>query len=129
LQRHGADRIVVGIDAREGRVAVQGWTDTSAIEAADLAQRMGALGVSRVVYTDIGRDGMLSGSTQRFGEVGPRSGLRSSVLYARWTISRALRGYEDGVDRSHHRDGLYRGLVSLPRPDDRSRGLSMLADG
>jgi phosphoribosylformimino-5-aminoimidazole carboxamide ribotide isomerase len=54
-------RIVVGIDAREGRVAVQGWTDASETTALELAQRFEDVGVAAIVYTDIARDGMLSG--------------------------------------------------------------------
>lgn len=55
------DRIVIGVDARDGWVAAQGWTETSHIKADDLVQRMGALGVRSVIYTDIARDGTLGG--------------------------------------------------------------------
>lgn len=55
------DQIVVGIDAREGRVAVAGWLDTSDALASDLAQSFEDAGVAAIVYTDISRDGMLSG--------------------------------------------------------------------
>ncbi len=54
-------RIVVGIDAREGKVATEGWAETSSIEARDLALSFEDAGVAAIVYTDIGRDGMLSG--------------------------------------------------------------------
>ena len=54
-------RIVVGIDAREGRVAVEGWLEASEVAAADLAREFEDAGVAAVVYTDIARDGMLSG--------------------------------------------------------------------
>ncbi len=54
-------RIVVGIDAREGRVAVEGWTDASETAAVDLGRRFEDAGVAAVVYTDIARDGMLTG--------------------------------------------------------------------
>jgi phosphoribosylformimino-5-aminoimidazole carboxamide ribotide isomerase len=55
------DRLAVGIDAREGRVAVKGWVDETASGALALAGRMDALGVATIVHTDIGTDGMLSG--------------------------------------------------------------------
>lgn len=61
VNRWGADRIVVGIDARDGKVAIHGWQDVSEIEAVDLAHHMKCLGVRRIVHTDIGRDGMLGG--------------------------------------------------------------------
>jgi phosphoribosylformimino-5-aminoimidazole carboxamide ribotide isomerase len=54
-------QITVGIDARGGKVAVQGWTETTALEAVDLAQRCAAMGVSEIVYTDIARDGTEQG--------------------------------------------------------------------
>jgi phosphoribosylformimino-5-aminoimidazole carboxamide ribotide isomerase len=61
IARCGQERIVVGIDAREGQVAIHGWQDTSDVRAVDLARRMAEAGVARIVYTDISRDGMLSG--------------------------------------------------------------------
>jgi phosphoribosylformimino-5-aminoimidazole carboxamide ribotide isomerase len=54
-------RIAVGIDARDGRVAVRGWAETTDMKALDLALRVKDAGVGVVVYTDIVRDGMLSG--------------------------------------------------------------------
>jgi phosphoribosylformimino-5-aminoimidazole carboxamide ribotide isomerase len=55
------DRIVVGIDARDGNVATEGWAETSSIRALDLALSFEDAGVAAIIYTDIGRDGMLSG--------------------------------------------------------------------
>ncbi len=57
----GSARILVGIDAREGFVAVHGWRQPTQVRAVDLALQMRELGVERVVYTDIARDGMLQG--------------------------------------------------------------------
>ena len=54
-------RIVVAIDARGGKVAVEGWAETSDIDAAKLARRFAESGVAAIVYTDIDRDGVLSG--------------------------------------------------------------------
>ena len=54
-------RIVVGIDARDGHVAVEGWAETSDIGAITLARRFADAGVAAIVYTDIGRDGALTG--------------------------------------------------------------------
>jgi phosphoribosylformimino-5-aminoimidazole carboxamide ribotide isomerase len=54
-------RIVVGIDARAGRVATEGWAETSELAAADLAKRFEDAGVAAIVYTDIDRDGALQG--------------------------------------------------------------------
>ena len=54
-------QIVVGIDAKNGMVAVQGWAELTDITAVDLAKRFEGFGVSAVIYTDISRDGMLQG--------------------------------------------------------------------
>ncbi len=55
------DRIAVGIDAKDGKVAVEGWAKTSELTAAELAQRFEDAGVAAIVFTDIARDGMLQG--------------------------------------------------------------------
>ena len=54
-------RVVVGIDARDGRVAVEGWAETSEIGTVELGRRFADAGVAAVVYTDIARDGALTG--------------------------------------------------------------------
>ena len=54
-------RILVGIDANDGKVAVKGWEEVSAIDAMELAKRVEMIGVSGIIYTDISRDGMLTG--------------------------------------------------------------------
>ncbi len=61
LARSWGDRIAVGIDARDGRVAVKGWVETTGVEALDLAKQMEDAGVSTLIYTDIATDGMLKG--------------------------------------------------------------------
>jgi phosphoribosylformimino-5-aminoimidazole carboxamide ribotide isomerase len=53
--------IAVGIDARDGKVAVEGWAETSEIDALDLARRFEDAGVAAIIYTDIARDGVLAG--------------------------------------------------------------------
>lgn len=54
-------QIIVGIDAREGKVATRGWLETSEVMAVELARRMGEMGAAAIVYTDIKRDGTLKG--------------------------------------------------------------------
>jgi phosphoribosylformimino-5-aminoimidazole carboxamide ribotide isomerase len=54
-------RIAVGLDARDGKVAVQGWAETSELTALEIAQRFEDAGVAAVIYTDISRDGLLKG--------------------------------------------------------------------
>ena len=59
--RRHPDRIAVGIDARGGRVAVSGWAESTDIDAVDLALRFEDAGVAAIIYTDIDRDGVLTG--------------------------------------------------------------------
>lgn len=59
--RRFPNRVVVGIDARDGFVATDGWAATSSLAAAELAARFADAGVAAIIYTDIGRDGMLGG--------------------------------------------------------------------
>ena len=54
-------KIVVGIDARQGKVAIKGWKETTAMDAVELAQRCEGDGAARIIYTDIGRDGTRDG--------------------------------------------------------------------
>lgn len=55
------EKVAVGIDAKNGQVAVKGWVATAGMSALALAQRMGSLGVATLIHTDIGTDGMLTG--------------------------------------------------------------------
>lgn len=59
VQQFG-DAIAIAIDARNGMAATAGWTETAAVSAIDLLERMATLGVRRIIYTDISRDGTLS---------------------------------------------------------------------
>ncbi|NLK98178.1 1-(5-phosphoribosyl)-5-[(5-phosphoribosylamino)methylideneamino]imidazole-4-carboxamide isomerase [Defluviitalea saccharophila] len=61
IKTFGSDRIVVGIDAKDGRVAVEGWEELSDLSAVDLCLQMKTIGVKTIVYTDISKDGMLCG--------------------------------------------------------------------
>ena len=61
LAAYGPERIAVGIDAKEGMVATEGWLDTSSVGYLDLAKEMERAGVKTIIFTDISRDGMLGG--------------------------------------------------------------------
>ncbi len=61
VKEFGGERIVVGIDAREGLVATEGWLDTSDVPYTELAQKMEGSGVRCIIFTDIARDGTLQG--------------------------------------------------------------------
>lgn len=61
VEKFGADKIVVGIDAKDGMVAIKGWETISNVDAVTLALSMKDLGVKTIIYTDISKDGMLCG--------------------------------------------------------------------
>ncbi len=59
--RHFPKRVAVGLDARDGKVAVQGWAETSELSVLDIARRFEDAGVAAIICTDISRDGLLKG--------------------------------------------------------------------
>ena len=61
IDRFGAEKIVVGIDAKDGYVATEGWLETSNVDFISLAKEMEKMGVQLFVYTDVDRDGTLTG--------------------------------------------------------------------
>src|SRR5712691_1202594 len=61
VRSFGGDRIAVGIDAKNGQVMTRGWENEGKLSALALAQEVAALGVERIIYTDVARDGMLTG--------------------------------------------------------------------
>ncbi len=109
--------IVVGIDAREGKVALRGWEKLSNINAIDFAQKVAELGVERIVYTDILRDGMLSGiNLDATREIAEASGLHvtASGGVASLVDIHALKALESsGVDSVIVGKALYEGVFTL----------------
>jgi len=76
LKRFGAERIAVGIDARDGLVRTRGWKDNSGVSALDLALQIRDVGVGTVIFTDVSRDGLGSGlNIPATREVAETSGL------------------------------------------------------
>jgi phosphoribosylformimino-5-aminoimidazole carboxamide ribotide isomerase len=61
LSEVGAERLAIGLDAREGKVAIRGWVDTTDLLATELCRRILDQGARTVIYTDVSRDGMLTG--------------------------------------------------------------------
>jgi len=74
------DRLIASIDARDGTVRVAGWQEESSVAAVDLAARAGTLGFAAIEYTDIGRDGMLSGPDIEGGRSIARAGGIPTIL-------------------------------------------------
>ena len=93
IDAYGCSRIVVGIDARDGEARVQGWTEGSGVDAADLAQEMEDRGVRRIVYTDISRDGTMKGPN-----VGAYRALGQQLDACKITASGGVGDHDDLLD-------------------------------
>jgi phosphoribosylformimino-5-aminoimidazole carboxamide ribotide isomerase len=77
IREFGAEKIVVAVDARDGMVAIDGWQKKSDISAVDLAMDFKEAGLTRVLYTDISRDGMFTGpNIETTKEIAIRAGLK-----------------------------------------------------
>ena len=118
IARFGSERIVVGLDARNGWVSTHGWRETSALDVLTVALRMRDLGVQRVVYTDIARDGTLTGvNLAATVALARNSGVKviASGGVASLDDLRTLVGHQaDGIEGVIVGQALYTGAVDLP---------------
>jgi len=116
LSRYEAYRIAVSIDARDGLVAVRGWTETSTVAARDLAKRVSEQGVTHIIYTDIARDGTLLGVDPE-----PVSLMRSACPHTLVAGGGVASDYDLELYESLGMDGavvgkaLYEGRIQYPR--------------
>jgi phosphoribosylformimino-5-aminoimidazole carboxamide ribotide isomerase len=125
LAAHGPERIVLGLDARDGYVATGGWLETSSVRAVDLARTMAGRGARHVVATDIRRDGMRTGPNVEFLAEVATSGL--AVIASGGVKDRghlALLATTPGVEAVITGTALYTGDLTLgpgewqvPAPD------------
>jgi phosphoribosylformimino-5-aminoimidazole carboxamide ribotide isomerase len=117
--RRHPGRIVVGIDARDGRVAVEGWLETSETRAVELAPRFEEAGVAAIVYTDIARDGMLTGpnleATAELADAVSIPVIVSGGIGCEEDVLRAAAYRERGIGGVIVGRALYTGAVDLGR--------------
>jgi phosphoribosylformimino-5-aminoimidazole carboxamide ribotide isomerase len=117
ITRFGSEQIVVGIDARDGRVATHGWQEASDLDVLTVALRMRDLGVTRIVYTDIQRDGTLSGvNVTATAALARESGLRiiaSGGVAGLADIGALVDCAVDGVEGVIVGQALYTGALKL----------------
>ncbi|XOZ33181.1 1-(5-phosphoribosyl)-5-[(5-phosphoribosylamino)methylideneamino]imidazole-4-carboxamide isomerase [Halomonadaceae bacterium KBTZ08] len=110
-------RIIVGLDARDGMVATEGWAETSSVAATTLAQRFANDGVDAIVYTDIARDGMMEGvnvdATRRLAESTSIPVIASGGVSSMADV-RALAGVADsGISGAITGRAIYEGTLDL----------------
>lgn len=113
------DRIAVGIDAKAGRVAVEGWAETSDLTAIDLAGRFADAGVSAIIFTDIDRDGVLKGlnihSTLELATAVPIPVIASGGLASMDDIHRLLQPDCRILEGAISGRALYDGRIDVPQ--------------
>lgn len=119
VHRFGPERVVLGVDARDGMVAVRGWKQTSTVAATDVIARAREAGILRVIYTDIERDGTLSSpnysATSEIAALGIRV-IASGGVATRANLER-LAGIA-GVEAAIVGRALYAGTLRIDGPDD-----------
>jgi len=117
LARFGSERIALAVDARGGRVATHGWQQLTQVTAIALALQMKTLGVRRVIYTDIARDGTLTGvSASACAALASESGLAviaSGGVASLADVRRVKKAQSCGVEGLIIGKALYSGAVDL----------------
>jgi len=114
ILKHYPDRVAIGIDARDGEVSIDGWTQGSGLPALEFARTMEALGARTVIFTDIARDGMMVGSaTDRVQELVEQTSLAiiASGGIGTWADIEAVR--QTGAAGVIVGKAIYEGTVSL----------------
>jgi len=110
----GTERIVVGIDARDGAVSTRGWTTSTDIRALDLVREMADIGVSRIQYTDINRDATLAHPNfEAVGELLDSTTCRILIAGGISTIDDLLSLNSMGVDGAVLGQAIYTGTIDL----------------
>ncbi|HOK42801.1 MAG TPA: 1-(5-phosphoribosyl)-5-[(5-phosphoribosylamino)methylideneamino]imidazole-4-carboxamide isomerase [Thermoclostridium caenicola] len=107
-------RIAVGIDARNGLVAIEGWEQTSQLTAVAFARRMERLGVETIIYTDIARDGMLTGpNLEAMGEMQRSVSMAVIASGGVSSIDDLIRLKQTGVAGAIVGKAIYTGAIDL----------------
>lgn len=110
-------RIVVGVDARAGFVATEGWAETSDMAVIDLARRFGDVGVAALLFTDVGRDGMLKGvnieATHALAKAQPLPVIASGGVAGADDIAALRRLAAEGIEGVICGRALYDGRLDL----------------
>ena len=117
IQRFTGEKVILGIDARDRKVSIEGWQEGTEIDDVEFALRWKKFGIQRIVFTDIARDGMLSGpNLEALGDFARRTGLK---IVASGGVSsmgdlELLKTLEvDGVDQVISGKAIYEGKLDL----------------
>ena len=117
VKRFGAERVVAGLDARDGLVAIRGWEDVSEKQALDVAKEVSDSGAERIIFTDIATDGMMTGpNIKSLREMAQISGLKviaSGGVSRPEDVQEVLELESDGVEGMIIGRALYEGTIEL----------------
>ena len=117
IAKYGPDKIIVGIDARNGIAMTRGWAENGGKPAVELGLVMKSLGVNRIVYTDIARDGMLTGpNIPETGNFAVKTGLKiiaSGGVSSLGDITALKKLEPSGVDSVITGKAVYEGRIDL----------------
>jgi phosphoribosylformimino-5-aminoimidazole carboxamide ribotide isomerase len=117
LRLFGAERVVVGIDAKQEQAVTHGWETSQRMDALTLSRRVASVGVERVIYTDVGRDGMLTGvNIEQTCRIAEASGLKvtaSGGVSSLEDIKRLATVSSCGIDSVIVGKALYEGRFTL----------------
>lgn len=121
-------QVVVGLDARDGKVATDGWSKVSRHDAIDLAQKFEDWGVQSIIYTDIGRDGMLSGinieATVKLAQAVQIPVIASGGLSSMDDIEALCAVQDEGVEGVICGRAIYSGALDFAAAQDKADELS-----
>ncbi len=123
LNKFGAEKVAVGIDAREGLVRVRGWKEGSGVSAANLALQMRDFGIHTVIFTDVSRDGLGSGlniaATKELAEVSGLDVIASGGVH---TLEDVIAAREANLAGAIIGRALYEGAIVLKEALEHSGG-------
>ena len=112
--RHGNERVVVSVDAKDGLVALQGWKEASTTTVFELAEQMASIGVVRLLYTAIARDGALTGPDFKINErLVKETGLAIQASGGVASVEHVQRLVSTGVEGVIVGRAIYTGAVNL----------------
>ena len=117
IQRFSGERVILGIDTRNRKVSIEGWQEGTEIDDVEFALRWKKLGIQRIIFTDIARDGMLSGpNLEALGDFARRTGLKivaSGGVSSMEDLELLKTLEEDGVDQVISGKAIYEGKLDL----------------
>jgi phosphoribosylformimino-5-aminoimidazole carboxamide ribotide isomerase len=123
-------QIIVGLDAKDGKVATDGWSKLSGHEVIDLAQKFEGYGVEAIVYTDIGRDGMMGGvnieATVKLAQAVSIPIIASGGVHNLADVEALCEVQEEGIEAVICGRSIYEGTLDLKTAQDRADQLSQI---